>query len=104
MAQVDSPWDGKFVSVSKEPIKSGGILNHWHNFAPTPFNPDYDPRAAAWSTLATYDALLTGVYDDPMKTQEDRKAIRDAAYLIRKSKGNYSKTELKTAQEFIYNR
>lgn len=104
MSHVESPWDGKFVSVSKDPIRSGGALDHWHNFAPTPFNSDYDPRSAAWSTLATYDALLTGVYDDPTKTREERKAVRDAAYLIRKSKGNYSKTELDTAQEFIYNR
>jgi hypothetical protein len=52
----------RMTPARKEPVTFVGPFTYWHNNQPPPFNPDYDPRAKDWSTLATYDCILAGYH------------------------------------------
>jgi len=91
----------KMTPARKELVKFVGPFTHWHNNQPPPFNPEYDPRAKDWSTLATYDCILAGVYDLPL---EQRKPIRGAFYAKRKQEGTPTQLEVRLAQKTIYER
>lgn len=80
-----------------------GPFTFHHNNKPFAFNPHYDPRAVDWSTLATYDTILAGKYDDG-SSKEDIASFRLAAYDKRKAQGDVNKQELKKAKQAIYDR
>lgn len=86
----------KIIPARDELVGFVGPFTHWHNNKPTPFNPEYDPRARDWATLATYDCILAGVYELPF---EQRKPIRDAFYAKRKAQGDVNPNEVKLAQK-----
>lgn len=79
-----------------------GPFTYWHNNPPPAFNPDFDPRAVDWGTLATYDTIVAGVYEKC--SREEVKAFRDAAYNRRKAHGAINPSELETAKRVIYER
>ena len=90
----------KYIPARKEPVGFVGPFTHWHNFKPAPFNPQYDPRAEGWATLATYDTARAGGYSLP---REEAKKMRDSFYDKRKEAGDYSRQELQKAKEYLYN-
>lgn len=50
------------VKARKEPVGYVGGLTFWHNYQPTPFNPEYNQRAKLWAKEATSSMEAEGYY------------------------------------------
>ena len=81
-----------------------GSFTYDHNNPPSPFNPQYDPRAQDWSILATLDTINAGLYDDETIARETIAAYRLAAYHKRKAQGTPDPIEVQHAKQVIYDR
>lgn len=89
-----------------EPLKNKincyvGPFTFHHNNKPCSFNPDFDPRAYDWATMATHDTIVANKYSDG-STREEIAAYRLTAYHKRKAQGDVNPLELETAKHLIY--